>query len=138
MMMATKLGRHNTVVVTKLLTYKHAHDPIGYNRQAVNNHESPFVFLLDCFLRDRIIIVHQQENISRHKTRGLWTLALCLTPAAGVTNGNFLETYFIVTYGLAPLQDIRLRNLSDLDLTFQGHLRSYVMMSLESPYMLSY
>ena len=32
-----------------------------------------------------------------------------------VTNGNFLQTYFIVTYGLAPLQDIRLRNLTDLE-----------------------
>ncbi len=40
-------------------------------------------------------------------------LALCLTPAIGVTNGNFLQPYFIVTYGLAPLQDIRFRNLSD-------------------------
>ncbi len=31
-----------------------------------------------------------------------------------MTNGNFLQTYFIVTYGLAPLHDIGLRNLSDL------------------------
>ena len=29
-------------------------------------------------------------------TRGPWTLALCLTLAVGVTNGNFLQTYFIV------------------------------------------
>ena len=42
-------------------------------------------------------------------------MALCLTLATGVMNGNFLQTYFIVTYGLAPLQDIRLRNLSDLE-----------------------
>ncbi len=50
-------------------------------------------------------------------TRGPRTLALCLTPATGVTNGNFLQTYFIhvVTYGLDPLQDIRLQNLSDLE-----------------------
>ncbi len=40
-------------------------------------------------------------------------MALCLTPATGVTNGKFLQTYFIVTYGLAPLEDIRLQNLSD-------------------------
>ncbi len=40
---------------------------------------------------------------------------LCLTPATGVTNGNFLQTYFIVTYGLASLQDIRIQNLSDFD-----------------------
>ncbi len=38
---------------------------------------------------------------------------ICLTP--GVTNENFLQIYFIVTYSLAPLQDIRLRNLSDLE-----------------------
>ena len=49
------------------------------------------------------------------KTRRPWTLALCLTPATGVTNGNFLQTYFIVTYGLAPLQDIRLRDLTNLE-----------------------
>ncbi len=46
-------------------------------------------------------------------------MALCLTPAIGVTNGNFLQTCFIVTYGLGPLQDIRPRNLSDFELTFQ-------------------
>ncbi len=32
-----------------------------------------------------------------------------------MTNGNFLPTYFIVIYGLAPLQDIRLQNLSDFE-----------------------
>ncbi len=111
---------------------------------------------------------------------------LCLTPATGVTNGNFLQTYFIVTYDLAPLQDIRLQNLTDLqfelsrplkvicddvielpiyafllmfnsnlwpnsapsqdirlrnltlNLTFQGHSRSNVIVSFDSPYMLSY
>ena len=77
-------------------------------------------------------------SIYQKLTRDPWTLALCLTPTTGVTNGNFLQIYFIVTYGLAPLQDIRLRNLSDLELTFQGHSRSYVMMSIDSPYMLSY
>ncbi len=55
-------------------------------------------------------------NQSSFKTKGPWTLARdCLTLATGVTNGNFLQTYFIVTYGPAPLQDIRLRNLSDLE-----------------------
>ena len=38
----------------------------------------------------------------------------------------------------ASLQDIRLQNLSDLDLTFQGHSKSNVMVSLDSPYMVSY
>ncbi len=120
-------------------------------------------------------------------TRRPWTLVICLTPAIGVTNGNFLQTCFIVTYGLAPLQDMRLRNLSDLEfdlsrslkvicdhviglsiyafllmfnsnlwsksglydiqacemwvtlnLTFEGHSSSNVMMSLDSPYMFSY
>ncbi len=42
-------------------------------------------------------------------------MALCLIPATGVTNGNFLQTYFIVTYSLIPLQNIRLQNLTDLD-----------------------
>ena len=32
-----------------------------------------------------------------------------------MTNGNFLHTYFILTYGLGPLQDIRLQNLTDLE-----------------------
>ena len=31
------------------------------------------------------------------KTRGPWILLLCLTPATGVTNSNFLQTDFIVT-----------------------------------------
>ncbi len=48
---------------------------------------------------------------------------LCLTPATGGANGNFLQTYFIVTYGLAPLQDIRLRNLSDLEFDLSGSLK---------------
>ncbi len=47
-------------------------------------------------------------------------MALCLTPA--MTNGNFLQTYFIVTYGLAPLQDIRLQNLSDFEFDFSQSL----------------
>ncbi len=51
------------------------------------------------------------------------TLALCLTPATVVTNGNFLQTYFIVTYGLAPLQDIRLQNLSDLEFDLSRSLK---------------
>ena len=38
----------------------------------------------------------------------------------------------------APLQDIRLRNLSDLEFAFQGHSRSNMMMSLDLPYMVSY
>ncbi len=42
-------------------------------------------------------------------------MAICLTPAIGVTNGNFLQTYFMVTYGLARLQDKRFRNRSDLE-----------------------
>ncbi len=42
-------------------------------------------------------------------------MAICLTAATVVINGNFLQTYFIVTYGLAPLQGIRLRNLTDLE-----------------------
>ncbi len=56
-------------------------------------------------------------------TRGPWTVALCLTPATGVTNGNFLQTYFIVTYGLAPLQDIRLQKLSDLEFDLSRSLK---------------
>ncbi len=56
-------------------------------------------------------------------TRGPRTLALCLTPANGVTNGNFLQTYFIVTYGLGPLQDIRLQNLSDLEFNLSRSLK---------------
>ncbi len=51
-------------------------------------------------------------------------MALCLTPATGVTtNVNFLQTYFIVTYGLAPLQDIRLQNLSDLEFDLSRSLK---------------
>ncbi len=50
-------------------------------------------------------------------------MALCLTPATGVTNGNFLQTYFIVTYGLAPLQDIRLQNLNDLEFDLSRSLK---------------
>ncbi len=40
----------------------------------------------------------------------------------------------------ALLQDIRLQNLSDLDfnLSFQVHLRSYLMVTLNSPYNISY
>ncbi len=57
------------------------------------------------------------------KTRGPRTLTLCLTPATGVTNGNFLQTYFIVAYGLAPLQDIRLQNLSDLEFDLSRSLK---------------
>ena len=34
----------------------------------------------------------------------------------------------------APLRDIRLQNVSDLNLTFQGHSRSNVIVSLGSPY----
>ncbi len=37
----------------------------------------------------------------------------------------------------APLQDIRLQNLS-LILTFQNHSRSNVMVSFNAPYMVSY
>ncbi len=50
-------------------------------------------------------------------------MAHCLTPATGVTNGNFLQTYFIVTYGLAPLQDIGLQNLSDLKFDLSRSLK---------------
>ncbi len=38
----------------------------------------------------------------------------------------------------APLRDIRLRNLSDLTLTFQSRSRSNVIMLLDSPYVISY
>ncbi len=38
----------------------------------------------------------------------------------------------------APLQDIRLWNLSDLEFDLSRSLRSNMMMSLESPYMVSY
>ncbi len=37
----------------------------------------------------------------------------------------------------APVQDIRCRNLSDLDYDLQGHSRSNVMVSLGSPYIVS-
>ncbi len=50
-------------------------------------------------------------------------MALCLTLATGVTNGNFLQTYFIVTYGLSPLQAIRLQNLSDLEIDLLRSLK---------------
>ncbi len=42
-----------------------------------------------------------------------------------MTNGNFLQTYFIVpvTYGLAPLQDIRLQNVSDLEFDLSKSLK---------------
>ncbi len=36
---------------------------------------------------------------------------------------QFLQTYFIVTYGLAPLQAIRLRNLSDLEFHLSRSLK---------------
>ena len=49
-----------------------------------------------------------------------------LTPAIGVTNGNFLQTYFIVTYGLVPLQDIRLRNLRDLEFDLSRSLNGHM------------
>ncbi len=105
-------------------------------------------------------------------TRGPWTLALCLTPAVGITNGNFLQICLILTWpnsrnlndlefdlsrsyeisldspyaflvmfnsnlrpNSAPLQDIRLRNLSDLEFDLS---RSNVIVSLDSPYMVSY
>ncbi len=38
-------------------------------------------------------------------------------------NGSFLQTYFTVTYGLAPVQDIRLRNLSDLEFDLSRSLK---------------
>ncbi len=38
-------------------------------------------------------------------------------------SGNFLQTYFIVTYGLAPLQDIMLRNMSDLEFDLSRSLK---------------
>ncbi len=56
-----------------------------------------------------------RPDTAKNGTWGPWTLALCLTPAIGELNGNFLQTFFIVTYGLAPLQYIRFRNLSDLE-----------------------
>ncbi len=34
-------------------------------------------------------------NKAVSKTIGPRTLALCLTPAVGMTNGNFLQTYYI-------------------------------------------
>ncbi len=45
-----------------------------------------------------------------------------------------LKVYSNIGPNLAPLRDISLSNLSDLDLTFQGHLRSIVMISLDSPH----
>ena len=38
----------------------------------------------------------------------------------------------------APLHDIRLKNLSDLELTLQGYSTSNVMVLLDSPYAISY
>ncbi len=61
-----------------------------------------------------------------------------LESVTGVRNGNFLQTYLIVTYGLTPSQDIRFRNLSDLEFDLQGNSRSNVMMSLDLPYIVSY
>ncbi len=69
------------------------------------------------------------------RTRRPWTLALCMAPAIGMPNINFLQTCFTVTYGLAPLQDIGFEIWVTFNLTCQGHYRSYVMMSLGSPYM---
>ncbi len=60
-------------------------------------------------------------------------MALCLTPATGVTNGNLLQTYFIVTYGLAPLQDIRLQNLSDFDFDLLRSLKVLCDSVIELP-----
>ncbi len=37
-----------------------------------------------------------------------------------------------------PFQDMSPQTLSDLDLTFQGHPRSTLIVSFESPYMISY
>ncbi len=39
---------------------------------------------------------------------------------------------------LVHLRHLRFHNMSDLDFTFQCHSRSNVMVSLDSPYMLSY
>ncbi len=57
------------------------------------------------------------------KTRGPWIFVLCMTPAIGATNGNFLQTYVIVAYSLAPLQGIRLRNLTDLEFDLSRSLK---------------
>ena len=52
-----------------------------------------------------------------NSTKGSRTLALCLTPAVGLTNGNFLPTCLVVTYSLTLLlyKIYRLQNLSDID-----------------------
>ena len=50
---------------------------------------------------------------------------------------DFLLVFNIVTYGLTQLL-ISLRDLSDLNIYFQGHSMSDVMVSLDSPYMVSY
>ncbi len=53
------------------------------------------------------------------KTTGSLTLALCLTPATGVRNGKFCR---LISYGLAPLQDRRLWNLTDLEFDLPASL----------------
>ncbi len=35
---------------------------------------------------------HRVNDTFKNKTRGLWTLALCLTTAVGMTRSNFLQT----------------------------------------------
>ncbi len=49
-------------------------------------------------------------------------MALCLTPATG-TMAIFCRLTYLIIYGLAPLQDIRLRNLSDLELDLSRSLK---------------
>ena len=77
--------------------------------------------LPQCLMLTKIKI--KNTHTHRNLTRGQRTLVLCLTLANGGTNGNFLQTCFSVTYGLAPLQDIRFRNLSDLEFDLSRSLK---------------
>ncbi len=58
--------------------------------------------------------------LTKTNTRGLRTLALCLTPAVGMTNGNFLQTYYRY---INNSWNIGLQNVSALDIDLSRSLR---------------
>ncbi len=82
--------------------------------------------------------------------RGPWTLALCLPAVLGMTLAifcrlvskthccrlNHLNLGFTLTQYLTMHVSI-LDHIRHLNLTFQGHPRSNVMMVLDTPYMIS-
>ncbi len=80
------------------------------------------------------------------------SLALCLTTAAGMTNGNFLHTcvnnsmlqtkqliYWFLTLTQYPTMHVSsLDHFNTLTLTFQCHAGLNVRVVLDSPYITSY